>query len=449
MPTRLPGIDLLRSLISGVEKQTSLFQGIEDRIRALERAPQNTVEGPRTFQGRPVVKVMWNGEEVEAVQGLVAYRRRQERSPMPRESAERGLNALVLDTSAPDELGIGVIATDEHIEAERATSAAAEMGADVIWTEPVFLDYGTLIPNDPFFSQQWAFPEINAPQGWDLWNGDPNRVVLAILDSGISIESGKLSHPDLSDEQRIFLGRDFVNNDSEPKDDHGHGTHVAGIAGATKNNVTGVAGLWPGSIFILKVFNASNDGSNIAFEKAVTSAVEFASQQGARLVINYSGGGPDSQTKRAAVAHANDNGALIVAAAGNASGGRIIFPAAYSIEFPNVIAVGAIDPQRQRPSFASQGSEMTVVAPGVNILSTLPNYFVTLNSQGKQPKFDRLNGTSQAAPLVAALGALIWSQWPHLSATEVRDKIVQTAVRIPGSDSDFGSGIIDAEAALM
>lgn len=411
-----------------------------------EREPQGE-EALRTFQGRPVVKISWNGREAEAVQGLLAYRRARP-EPIKREDAERGLMTEVLETTDLDPLGIGVIVTDEGFEVERAASVSNILGEDVLWTEPVLLDRGALVPNDTFFSQQWNMAEVNATRGWDNWNGDPHRVVLAILDTGVPIEGGRLSHADLRDEARISLAGDMVNHDADPADDHGHGTHVAGIAAASTNNGTGVAGLWPGDVLIVKVLDASNTGSSITFRDGVLAAVNFSRQRGARLVINYSGGGLDNRTKRAAVEFASQSGALIVAAAGNESGGRIIYPAAYSTEFTNVIAVGAVDRQRRRPNFASRGPELTVVAPGVDILSTLPNYFVTLNQLGKQTKYDRLDGTSQASPLVAGLAALIWSERPDLTAEQVRDRITQTATPIAGSAQDFGHGIISAEGAL-
>lgn len=403
--------------------------------------------GLRTFQGRPVVKIGWNGRKVEAVQGLLAYKRERP-EPLRREEAEHGLMAEVLETTALDPLGIGVIVTDEGFEVERVASVAPTLGPDVLWTEPVLLDHGALVPNDSFFSQQWNLAEVDATHGWDNWNGDPHRVVLAILDTGIPIEGGRLSHADLSDAGRFSLAGDMVNKDMDPADDHGHGTHVAGIAAAATNNGVGVAGMWPGDVLIAKVFNAANDGSSITFRDGVVAAVNFAQQRGARLVINYSGGGPDTRTKRETVEFARQRGALIVAAAGNEFGGSIIYPAAYSTESANVIAVGAVDRQRRRPAFASRGPEMTVVAPGVDILSSLPNYFVALNGQGKQTKYDRLDGTSQAAPLVAALASLVWSKLPDLTADQVRDRITQTATPIAGSAQDFGHGIINAEAAL-
>ncbi|HEY0377878.1 MAG TPA: S8 family serine peptidase [Pyrinomonadaceae bacterium] len=389
----------------------------------------------------------WKGREAEAVQGLLAYRR-EHPEPIKREEAERGLMTDVLATTELDPLGIGVIVTDEQFEIERAASAAPALGPDVLWTEPVLLDHGALVPNDTFFAQQWNLAEVNAIGGWDNWNGDPHGVVLAILDTGVPIEAGRLSHTDLDDVGRISLAGDMVNNDADPADDHGHGTHVTGIAAAATNNGVGVAGLWPGDVLIAKVFNAANDGSSITFRDGVLAAVNFAKQRGARLVINYSGGGPDTRTKRETVEFARQNDALIVAAAGNESGGGIIHPAAYSTDFVNVIAVGAVDRQRRRPAFASRGPEMTVVAPGVDILSSLPNYFVTLNQLGKQTKYDRLGGTSQAAPVVAALASLVWSKRLDLTAEQVRDRITQTATPIAGSAQDFGHGIINAEAAL-
>ncbi len=401
---------------------------------------------PKSFQGRPIIKIKWQGKEVEAVQGALAYRIASTKR-LSLDEAANGLMVGVLDVRQPDPLGIGVIFTDSDVPVENLASAADRMSSDVLWIEPVLLDHGSLFPDpdDLLFAQQWNLVHIKAVRAWHFWSGDPSRVVLAVLDSGIPIESGSLSHPDLNDASRFILGSDVVNNDSDPADDHGHGTHVTGIAGATKNNGLGVAGLWHGRLLALKVFDNYNQGSSMTFERGVLEAVRFASEQGARLVINFSGGGFEARTKDAAVEHAYNYGALIVAAAGNDDGGSINFPAAYSTRYPNVVAVGAVDRNHQRPYFANRGPEMTVVAPGVDIISSVPNYYVTI---GGATKYARMSGTSQATPLVSALAALTWSKWPQLSATEVRDKIIQTAVHLPGQFEDFGHGLINAEAAL-
>ena len=306
-----------------------------------------------------------------------------------------------------------------------------------------------MTPTDPLFSEQWAWEATNAGRGLDAWTGNADKVVIAVLDSGIPMEAGNLSHPDLNDTSRFFPGRDLINKDDDPADDHGHGTHVTGIIAAAMNNGTGVAGVWPGPVLTIKVFDRFNEGSNETFKDGVIAAVSFAKARNARLVINYSGGGPESSVKREAVEHARDNGALLVSAAGNENGGGILHPAAYSPQFSNVLAVGAVNKNLKRPSFASQGPEMSVVAPGEDILSTLPNYFANINNFGKQTKYDRLNGTSQAAPMVSALAALIWAEKPNLSAQQVRDKIVSTADPIAGSANDFGSGIINMGRALQ
>jgi thermitase len=405
----------------------------------------------RFFQGRPIVEVEYNGQKVEVVKGMLTYRLRE---AQPVENIEAGTGSMAEAPLSPliDHLGIGTIVVDDEgtdIEIESAASVAMMAADDVEWIEPVMIDHGCVTPNDPQFVEQWAFDAINARRGWDIWTGSPDRVVLAVLDTGIPIQAQQLSHPDLNDSVRFFPGPDTANKDDDPTDDHGHGTHVTGIAVAMSNNGVGVTGLcWKGPVLAVKVLNSNNDGTSESFEKGVIEAVRFAEQIQARLVINYSGGGPHNNTKLTAVEYALSKGALIVAAAGNKSGGSIIYPAAYSSLHPNVMAVGAVDNALQRPSFASRGPEMTVVAPGVDILSTMPNYHVTLNSQGFQTKYDRMRGTSQASPMVAALACLVWSRWPGLSAAQVRQKITTSAKPLSGSQEDFGSGIIDVEKAL-
>lgn len=396
------------------------------------------------FQGRPVITLNWKGKEQKAVQGAFVYRATINHS-LSLFEFESALETKILTLTQPDDLGIGAFFTDEFIDAERIIKAAEKIRQDVPWIEPVLIDRGAQIPNDTIFPQQWNLADIKAPRAWDLWHGDASTVILAVLDSGIAIQNRMLSHPDLNDAARFFLGSDLYNGDNDPADDHGHGTHVAGIAAATRNNGLGVAGLWPGAVLVLKVFNASNLGSNTTFYDGVKAAVKVASENHTHLIINYSGGGPNSNTKRTAVEYAKDNGALIVAAAGNVAAEPIDFPAAYSTQFPNVMAVGAVD--KDHLPFGSHGPEMTVVAPGVDIVSSLPNYEVTLNDEGKDQNFDTLSGTSQSTPLAAGLAALVWSQWPKLTAIDVRDRIIRSADPLLPFN-DFGHGLINAEAAL-
>jgi hypothetical protein len=410
--------------------------------------PTSVAKAPsvNTVMGRRVIDIRWNGRMVKTVEGRFAYRPTlPERLELSK--AAEIFQADVLHCSELDPSGIGILQVSSGGRISKRSRAAAQAASHVHWCEPVMVHEGCMTPNDEHFSAQWGLRAINAERAWDIWQGDPNRVALAILDTGIAMEAKQLSHPDLDDPARFIIGSDLFNKDSDPSDDHGHGTHVAGIASSTTNNGIGIAGLWPGLVIVIKVNNELDTGSDENFKNGVTEAATIAAQRGAHLVINYSSVGPNTQLNQAAVEQAGAAGALLVAPTGN-NFGSIGFPAAYSNKFDNVIAVGAVDDQMNRPDFANRGPEMTVVAPGVNIYSTLPNYSVTLNQQGFHTKYDQLTGTSQAAPLVSALAALVWSKWPNLSATQVRDKIVQSATPIAGSPLDFGNGLINAEKAL-
>jgi serine protease len=374
------------------------------------------------------------------VEGLVVRKQRAgggERAATVSATTPRGLALLGLSVVATPlvERASGRAAVERTVRAARAD--------DVEWAEPVLLDSISRLPADPLVSEQWALDAIDGGAAFDSAAG--TSVLLAVLDSGMPIEGGMRSHQELQGD-RFILGRDVVSNDDDPADDHGHGTHVLGIAAATADNSAGVAGLWQGRVLVVKVFDSLGAGSSVAFADGVTAAVEFARTRGLRLVINYSGGGPDSETKKTAVEFARANGALIVAAAGNNFGSPIEFPAAYSATHDNVVAVGAVDRRKALADFCNVGPELNIVAPGVDIISTLPNYFVTLNAEGKQTKFDRMEGTSQATPYVAAIAALIWAQQLALSASQVRRKLLGSAVALPGANT--GSGMLNAQRAL-
>jgi len=386
--------------------------------------------------------------EVEVVEGLLAYRYKQKKE-LETGFASNAIGAQALRSGKLNALGIGILDFGESLAEERAFAASEILGPDVLWAEPVMLDYGFATPNDQFFSQQWALKEIKAESAWDLWKGASEKVILAILDSGIPLQNKKLSHTDLGDAKRFHLGHDFINNHDDPTDDHGHGTHVAGIAAAQVDNQVGVAGLaWNTQVLVIKVFNTNLDGSNEVFMNGVLSAIEYAKKSRKHLIINYSGGGPPGDLKHDAVKQAHDSGALMVAAAGNDYGCSIRHPAAYSTEFDSVIAVGAVNRNRERADFSNRGPEMTVVAPGVDILSTMPDYYVTANASGKQTKYDRWEGTSMATPFVAALAALIWSKSPGMTAAQVCRRLTDTADKVTGDTEEVGSGIINARKAL-
>ena len=325
----------------------------------------------------------------------------------------------------------------------------------VAFAEPVIVDRPMITtPNDTHYStQQWPLPLIGMPEAWDHETGDPN-VMIAIVDSGIPMTGTPLalSHPDLNDIGRIILGSDLVNGTTTPFDEFGHGTHVAGIASAESDNATGIAGVsWDTKLYIVKVFDENGSGTSQRFHDAVVEAVDYADAHGYRCVINYSGGGAQAYLKEQAVIYARNHNAIIVAAAGNDYHGPVIWPAAYSASYDNVIAVSSTDSSDALSDYSNIGAEINVAAPGESIYSCMPNYAVTMNNLwGYSQNYDHMDGTSMASPHVAGLAALILSYDNTLSAQEVRTIIENYVVDLGpvGWDESFGFGRIDADAAI-
>lgn len=292
---------------------------------------------------------------------------------------------------------------------------------------------------DPLSGDQWYLNAMQMNQIWTDYGTGSTGVTVAVLDTGVDYD-----HPDLAG--RIIKGPDYVDKDYDPKDMHGHGTHVAGIIAAGLNNQEGVSGLAP-DVKILAIRVLDEDGGGSLFN--IAKGLAYAANKGVK-VINLSlgspsGGGVMKTLANFIATYAEAKGSLIVAAAGNA-GGEIGYPAAAS----KFLAVGAVNEERYLASFSNRGKELDVVAPGVNIMSTFPTYHVTANDLGLPQNYAALNGTSMATPMVAALAAMIWSQDPYLKPAEVRAKIENSATDLGaiGRDEMFGLGLINPGAAL-
>lgn len=323
---------------------------------------------------------------------------------------------------------------------------AAESTAAIEYVEPDVVDRAQIVPNDPRFPQQWAPAAVNAPGAWDLQTGAANALI-GIIDSGISMSADLLDHDDLRDAARITLGTDFVDGGT-PRDLNGHGTHVAGIAAAAGGNGSGIAGMnWGSPVYICRTLDAGGNGSSADFADAVEEITDAAVARGLKAVINYSGGGADNITKKQACQYASDRGMLVIAATGNDSAGPVIWPAAYSTVIVGVVAVGSTDQGDQVSSFSNVGPETTVVAPGRNILSTLPTYSV---SPTLPLNYGTLSGTSMATPLVTGLAALMWSRHPAYSNAKIKECLQESAVKLGAAafDNTWGHGRVNARAAL-
>jgi len=296
----------------------------------------------------------------------------------------------------------------------------------VEYAEPNYIAYISRTPNDPNWSSQWGMTKIEAPAAWDITTGS-DSVTIAIVDTGVD-----LLHPDLNG--KLVSGWDFVNGDNDPQDDHGHGTHVAGIAAAETNNDTGVAGLsWGAKIMPVKVMDGSGEGES----EDIANGIILAANNGADIInLSLRMSAPSSVLEEAAE-YAHNLGRVIVASTGN-NNSAVSYPARY----PEVIAVAATDSSDQRASFSNYGPEVDVAAPGVDIRST---YWWWGGST-----YEWVSGTSQASPHVAGLAALIWSVNPDLSNTQVESIIKQTAddLGATGRDNYYGFGRINARRAL-
>ncbi|MCX7571249.1 S8 family peptidase [Tumebacillus sp. DT12] len=277
-------------------------------------------------------------------------------------------------------------------------------------------------PNDPQYSSQWHWPNIYAPQAWDITTGN-SMYKIAIIDTGIDYQ-----HPDLAG--KLLPGYDFANNDSDADDDQGHGTHVAGTASALTNNANQVAGLdWNARLLPVKVLNASGSG----YTSDIIDGLYFAADNGAHAVNMSLGGGGYSQAFQDAINYLWGRGGILVAAAGSSSTSGYSYPAAYN----NVVAVAATTTSNTKASFSNYGTWVEVAAPGTNILSTA-------NGGGTST----MSGTSMAAPQVAGLVTLVRSVMPGATNQAVIDRICNTADRITGTGTYWSCGKINAFRAV-
>ncbi|MEM7128361.1 MAG: S8 family serine peptidase, partial [Chloroflexota bacterium] len=285
-------------------------------------------------------------------------------------------------------------------------------------------------PTDPSYDQQWALPQIQAHKAWEVTKGNKG-VVLAIIDTGIDT-----THPDLHSKLTPRnTWYDFGNNDTNPRDVNGHGTHVAGIAGAVVNNKIGIAGLaWNAQILPIKVFP---DHKNGASTSAIARGILHAVSMGADVINLSLGSTRQSRVIRDAIRYTHEQSVVVVAAAGNDNNERLFYPAA----FDHVISVCSTQRQDIKSGFSNFGNWVNVCAPGSGILSTVPG-----------GRYANYSGTSMASPYVAGLAALLKSQKPMWNSDQVENRIVSTADNIDSVNRIYsgrlGSGRINTFNAV-
>ena len=264
----------------------------------------------------------------------------------------------------------------------------------------------------------WPLANPLFPDAWDITTGGSN-VIVAVVDSGV--QSG---HPDLG---TLTAGYDYVNGDSDPADDNGHGTSVAGIIAAQGNNGIGIAGVcWKCEIMPVKVLDYSGSGT----DSWVASGITWAVDHGADVINMSLGGTGTSQTLSDAVSYALGKGVVVVAAAGNDGVTALNYPAAYN----GVISVGAVDASNTRYPWSNYGSWVQVDAPGCT------------NSTKIGSTYGSFCGTSAATPFVAGLAGLARSFNLAASSSSVTSAIEGSTQTLASGNSVHG--LIDAQATL-
>jgi len=347
------------------------------------------------------------------------------------------------------------------IQSLESNSAVEYAEPNYIWRVIKSIDEGSVStqslgrdlesPDDPYFNTQWGLKntgsnepnakvpgkpgsDINALRAWAINKGS-KQIKIAVIDTGIDYR-----HPELREQMWVntrelrgtkgvdddgngyiddIYGADFYNNDGDPMDGHGHGTHCAGVIGAVHNNQIGIAGVMSDvSLVAIKFLSDSGSGST---DQAI-AAIEYAIKAEVDIISNSWGGGKYSEALKEVITKASDAGIIFVAAAGNKSDNtdeEPHYPSSYNI--PNVVSVAALTAQNKIASFSNYGKNtVDIAAPGKKINSTVNNN-----------RYKVYSGTSMAAPHVAGALGLLISQNGRMSHSEMMERLMGTAEPAP------------------
>ncbi len=324
------------------------------------------------------------------------------------------------------------------------------------------------IPDDPRYTEQWDMDntgqssgtpdaDIDAPEAWDITTGS-SSIVVGVIDTGVNYlhpdlaanmwtNPGEIPNDNIDNDNNGFVddyyGFDFINNDSDPMDDGGHGTHVAGTIGAVGDNGFGVVGVnWDVSIMALK-FLGTDGGSTADAIEAINYATMMKTTKGIniKLTNNSWGGGPFEAALFAAIQANEQAGMLFVAAAGNDSTNNDLiphFPSNYDL--PNIISVASTNHNDVLSSFSNFGATtVDIAAPGGDSPASTTGGDI-LSTWWPGASFESIQGTSMASPHVAGVAALVWASCPTATYQAVRDAIYAGADPLPSLSGLVATG---------
>jgi serine protease len=324
----------------------------------------------------------------------------------------------------------------EHPGATRRLIKRLSREALVEYAHPNYQFQAAFVPDDPLYPQQWNLRAIRMPEAWDISQGE--GVTVAVVDTGVT------RVPDLAQTQFV-QGYDFVDDDEDPTDLNGHGTHVAGTIAQSTNNTLGVAGVaFKAKIMPVRVLDANGFGSL----SDVVEGIRYAADHGATIINLSLGSRASARLMEEAVAYAHSKGVTIISAAGNENSSQVSYPARY----PHVIAVSATGPDGSKAPYSNYGVGVDIAAPGGAKTPEHPEHGIlqqTINRRNpNEPVFAYFQGTSMATPHVAGVAALIQAQGIK-DPDKVEEVLKMSATPVPGDKQNFyGAGRLDAAKAL-
>ncbi len=368
-------------------------------------------------------------------------------------SPDAGLGDDVLDVLGVRELrplfpgvkgrAVSHLALDRTLQFEAAApydevAAELEQLDEVAWVEPLIRVRAAALPNDPYYGFQWHMQALDVHVAWDVADGADT--IVAVVDSGVSVGSDGLTD--------LLPGYDFVDDDADPSDLNGHGTHVAGTVAQATDNATGVVGVArDASILPVRVLDADGSGTS----SDVAAGIIYAVDNGAQVINLSLGSGSPSMVIEEACAYAEEADVLVVAATGNEGYADFVgYPAAFS----TTVAVGATDVNHDITYYSNQGEQVDIVAPGGDLSvdangDGYPDGVLQETIVGGNWGYYLFSGTSMATPHVAGTAALMVSNGVT-DVADLRDGLLSTAddLGAPGEDDAYGHGLLAPTAAL-